>query len=306
MSRIFVAAAALAAIAWIPAAAAAPAPAGLPALRYSDAETFYALFDGAAGRPSAALLQRFYLDAGSEALAAFVPQRIVSAEALAEAVAADPAAYRDARVCLDLMPQLDGMIAESAGRLRGIYPEAAIPDVTILIGRNTSGGTTGPAGVMIGLEVACRAQWPSDRPVEQRLRSFIAHEMAHASQPFREPQTLLEAAIKEGTAELIAELISGEVLYDHLKIWTRGREAEIERAFLAELDRRDPGQWMFNGVGTPEAPGDLAYWAGYRIARSYYDRAPDKRAALRRLLGDPDVHAIVRDSGWAEQGNRSG
>jgi hypothetical protein len=45
---------------------------------------------------------------------------------------------------------------------------------------------------------------------------------------------------------------------------------------------------------------DLAYWVGYRIAKSYYDRTTDKHAALKRLLTDPDVKSILRDSGWSE------
>lgn len=295
----FAAAVALALLAF--AAAPARPQTTASAFRYDDAERFYQLYHAAAGRPSAPLLQRFYIDSGSPAVRDFIPERIISAERLAEGIANNRPIYDEARRCLTLMPQLRAMTARSIARWRALYPQARIPAVTILVGRNNSGGTTSPAGVIIGLEVACRAESPSLQPLEERLDSLIAHEIAHASQPYAPVDTLLEAALKEGVAELVAELISGEILNDHLKSWTADRETEIARRFLADRNRRDGEGWMFNGIGTPEEPGDLGYWVGYRIARSYYDRQSDKQAALKRLLTDPDVEGILRDSGWGHE-----
>jgi hypothetical protein len=49
---------------------------------------------------------------------------------------------------------------------------------------------------------------------------------------------------------------------------------------------------------TPEKPGDLGYWVGYRIAKAYYLKATDKRLALKTLLELKDPKAILADSGW--------
>ena len=49
---------------------------------------------------------------------------------------------------------------------------------------------------------------------------------------------------------------------------------------------------------TPEKPGDLGYWVGYRIAKAYYQRASDKRAALREILEMTDPKALLAKSGW--------
>lgn len=54
--------------------------------------------------------------------------------------------------------------------------------------------------------------------------------------------------------------------------------------------------WLFNG--TPEKPGDLGYWVGYRIAKTYYQRASDKRQAFREILEMTDPKAFLAKSGW--------
>jgi hypothetical protein len=84
----------------------------------------------------------------------------------------------------------------------------------------------------------------------------------------------------------------------HLQAWTADRVGEIDRKFLADADRTDISDWLYDGVGTPEKPGDLGYWVGYRIARAYYDKAADKRAALRTLLDLENPKAILVESGW--------
>lgn len=94
-----------------------------------------------------------------------------------------------------------------------------------------------------------------------------------------------------------AELIAGKVAYAHFDEMTRGREKEIETAFLADMDKTDTSKWLFNA--TADKPGDLGYWVGYRIAKSYYQRAPDKRQALREILEMDDPKAFLAKSGWS-------
>jgi hypothetical protein len=206
------------------------------------------------------------------------------------------------RRCMELMPHASRSFERSMQRFQELHPPATTPNVTFVIGRNNSGGTATGAGIILGLEVICRAQSPSARAIPDRLDSLIAHEAAHASQPMQQAGgTLLEVALHEGVAELVAELVTGDILNDHLKAWTRGHEVRIEQDFRADMNGTDIRKWIYNGIGTPEQPGDLAYWVGYRISRAYYERAADKRAALARLLSERDPAGILADSGWSER-----
>ena len=75
-----------------------------------------------------------------------------------------------------------------------------------------------------------------------------------------------------------------------------GHEIEIETAFVPDEDKTDISRWLYNG--TAEKPGDLRYWVGYRIAKSYYQHTPDKRGALREILQMTDPKAFLARSGW--------
>lgn len=286
--------------------AAAPSSDPQVEVRTSDVDLFYRLYDAAGGVPTAEVLQRDYIDGGSEGVRQFVPNRIRSGEELARVIAANRDVYDNARTCQPALPVVRDRLRQVFTRLAKIDPESIFPPVVILIGRNNSGGTTGHSGVLIGLEVICRAIWLQPKPAD-RLLHLIAHEYGHVQQfphggEEATPNTVLRQSLVEGEAELIAELTSGEASESHLQRWTRGREREIESAFLADMDSADLKPWLYNGVGTPEKPGDLGYWVGYRIAKAYYTRARDKRAAMNTLLDLKDPKQILVDSGWRPGG----
>jgi Predicted Zn-dependent protease (DUF2268) len=271
-------------------------------VRTSDVTLFYRVYEAAGGTPGAAALQKGYLDAGSDGVRQFIPNRIRSAQALAETIAAHRDVYDNARGCAAILPAVRARLATVFSRLAQIDQQARFPSVIILIGRNNSGGTTGPSGVLIGLEVACRSHWLQP-DLTDRLVHLIAHEYGHVQQfphggEDTHPDTVLKQSLVEGVAELIAELTSGEASESYINQWAKGRARQIDQAFLADLDSTDLKPWLYNGVGTEEKPGDLGYWVGYRIAKAYYVRASDKSAALQTLLELQDPKKILADSAW--------
>jgi uncharacterized protein YjaZ len=136
--------------------------------------------------------------------------------------------------------------------------------------------------------------------VEDRFVHVISHEYVHVQQApalaGREDLTVLERSLVEGGAELISELISGLVGQAHFAELTKGREKEIETAFLADQDKTDLSAWVDNS--TLEKPGDLGYWVGHRIAKSYYQHATDKRQAVRDVFQMTDAKHFLAKSGW--------
>jgi uncharacterized protein YjaZ len=108
--------------------------------------------------------------------------------------------------------------------------------------------------------------------------------------------TVLERSLLEGSAEFAAELTSGKTAYSHFGPITRGREKQIETAFVADQDKTDFSDWLDNS--TLEKPGDLGYWVGYRIVKSYYQHHSDKSQAFRDILQLSDAKAFLAKSGW--------
>lgn len=279
---------------------AADAEAGDPVVDIDDVERFYRLYDSVQGHPSAEQLQRDYLDAGSEGLHHFAKARRITGEAIAANLAKNPQAYIDAKRCMEVLPDTRNRLRASLRKLVELYPEARLPTVTIAVGRGKPVGTaSADTGVQIGLEALCATDWLNP-DLEDRFVHVIAHEYVHVQQvpAFVETEqaTVLESALMEGAAEFVGELISGEVAYLHLKQNTKGQELAIETKFQADMDKRDLSDWIYNSK--PGNPGDLGYWVGYRIVKSYYQNASDKRQALRDIIGLQDARAFLARSGW--------
>lgn len=282
-------------------AAAAPPRRG-PEVRVVDVDRFYALYERTGGKPSAEQLQRDYLDQGSPGLIEFARMRRITGERIAAMMAERPALYTDARRCVNVLPAVESRLETALAKLGEYYPPSRFPPVTLAIGRGKPVGTANASGVMIGLEALCAVDFMNPDP-EDRFVHVIAHEYAHALQPAAQVEdsneSVLRASLIEGGAEFLAELISGSVSYGHLPKATRGRELELETAFQADMDAKAQGSaWLYNGMGTPERPGDLGYWVGYRIAKAYYRQAKDKRAAVREIIEIDDPKAFLAKSGW--------
>lgn len=276
-----------------------------PPILTSDVDRFYAIYDAAGGHPAAATLQRDYLDAGSEGLHQFAVVRQLTGESIASAIEKDAAPFEKARQCVVVLPAIRERVRSALRMLAEIDPKAEFPPVTIAIGRARTAGTTSRAGVLIGLETLCFVDF-LDPDVENRLVHVIAHEYAHIQQPASDDTdmagaTVLFASLVEGGAEFVAERITGSVGYTHLQRLTRGREREVESAFAAEVDKTDLSSWLYNGPGDAARPGDLGYWVGYRIVRSYYARASNKDLALQEILhvSRENAHDFLANSGWS-------
>jgi hypothetical protein len=286
---------------------AAPARAAEPvgadasaAVVIEDVARFYRLYDDTDGQPTAERLQRDYLDAGSEGLRHFAQRRRVTGARIADTLAKRPQLYANARRCMEVLPHVQARLRRALRRLGELYPEAQRPPVTIVVGPGKPVGIGYPdTGLQIGLEALCAVDWMNP-DLEDRFVHVIAHEYAHVQLAPEtanlEQGTVLERSLTEGAAEFVAELISGSVAYAHFGPITRGREQEIETAFLADMASTDASRWLDNS--TMEKPGDLGYWVGYRIVKAYYQRAPDKRRALGEILRMRNPKAFFAGSGW--------
>lgn len=268
----------------------------------SDVDRFFALHDDPALAADPDQLAARYLADASPGLQEFMVLRRITPEKLAAALRAKPQLFADARGCAAKLGNVRARLVEATDRLAALYPAAKFPPITIAIGRGTTAGTANAKGLYIGLETLCMAKF-IEADDEDRFVHIIAHEYIHAQQPLAqvesEEDSVLHAALVEGAAEFVAEKMSGSVGYPLLHRWAKGREAGLETAFLAEKDGKAIGsRWLYNQQGKDGWPGDLGYWVGYRVAKSHYDRAPDKAAALREIIEMRDPAAFLAESGW--------
>lgn len=195
-------------------------------------------------------------------------------------------------------------------RMSALYPDAKYADVYFLIGRMSSGGTTGRNALLIGTEMNGRdASTPIDeldawhRAVTGSIAGLphiVAHEMIHTLQGKRAgPETLLRDALDEGSADFLSELVSGKRIANPAYAYGDAHEAELWAKFKTHTDSSNTSDWLYQGDRTPPGvPADLGYWMGYKISKAYYDKSADKKAAVRAILLYTDASAFLRASGY--------
>jgi hypothetical protein len=280
----------------------------------SDIENFWRAYDLAAVEPDRArrveIFQREYLERGSAGLQDFVRLRIKSAEELVRALERTPRYYASIREATRRVGALDSVMRASFQRFREFYPDAVFPDVYFVIGISNTGGTVSSNGLLIGAEMyGMGPATPLDelpawlasvlKSVES-LPAIVAHESCHFNQSYPEPRTLLGKSIQEGSCDFIGELISGATVNPEQAVWAEPRQAELWREFEPEMAGSDYRNWLYNGAGAGDRPGDLGYYIGYRIVRAYYEAAPDRSQALREILQITDFPAFLEASRYRE------
>jgi hypothetical protein len=258
-----------------------------------------------------AIYQREYLDKGSPGLKDFVDARIKSAANLVRAIDTHPKYYASLQGVIPQIAPMEPAMRRSFRRLKELYSDAVFPDVYFLVGVMNSGGTTGPSGLLIGLEMHAKTATTDMSEMDawhkavlgppDQLPGIVAHELIHYQQTTTDPKTLLAASIIEGSADFVGQLISGQNINGPMYIYGHAHEAALWREFSAEMNGTDLSHWLYQGDRSKDRPADLGYFMGYEICKAYYDRAMDKRQALRDILTATDFPALLRDSHYGEQ-----
>jgi len=284
----------------------------------SDIPHFWAAYDAGGSTGASAPFQTEYLNRASPGLADFIGLRDLTAASLATMVRTFPRYFADIRpqtMRLATEAAIQNRMRDGYRRIKDVYPAAVFPPVTFLIGRFSTGGTTSNNGMLIGLEFfSLGPNTPTDelrqfqrdnvRPLDS-LPLIVAHEHAHILQGrarglmSRPNKNLLEQSLLEGSADFLGELASGGYINAWLRAYAIPREAELWAEFRGIMHGTNVSQWLYNqGSATTDRPGDLGYFIGYRIAEAYYNRAADKRAAVRDIIEVRDADQFLAQSGY--------
>jgi hypothetical protein len=283
----------------------------------SDIVNFWEAYDAGGKDGSATAFQRDYLDRGSAGLRDFIRLRGLTGSVLASNVRRYPRYFTDVRpntLRIAEDPALEGRLRAGYRKVLDLYPDAVFPPVFFLIGNFGTGGTVGRSGILVGAEFfALDGNTPTDElgpfkratvRASDSLPYIVAHEHVHVLQNRRSPLmgkgfwTLLEASLLEGSADFIGELASGGNSNSHIHPYGLANEKALWQEFEAQMMGSDRSDWLGNQGSSTGRPGDLGYFIGYRIAQAYYERAADKRAAVREIIEVGNAVALLQASGY--------
>lgn len=184
-------------------------------------------------------------------------------------------------------------------RFMEVYPTFREAQIYFTISGIKSGGTTKGSKVLIGTEIAVGnkntdvSEFPDNRlenffatQTDDNIIPFCIHEYVHTQQE-EESDFLLGQSIYEGACDFITELVLDDKELNHAYlVYGRENELEIKKKFKAEMWGTDFSAWLYNG-NTEVEMGDLGYFMGYMICKSYYSNYKNKEKAVKDIIELP-------------------
>lgn len=270
----------------------------------SDIINFYRAFDLAVNEPenSDKIFQQEYFGKGSKGLKDFYKSKIRSTEQFSDFVMKYQDYYQSIRNDIININDLENRIYYNFAEFEKLYPQAKYPDVYFVVGSYRSNGTISRNGLLIGTEILAKtpqsdtANWNKNilriSMPRDHIPVTVSHELVHFNQDnMKKGNTLLWKSIREGSAEFIAEIISGKTDADYKEF--QGREIKIWQDFQKDKHKSIWSSWQQESESRPRNAG---YWAGYIICKAYYEQVKNKETAIRDILHIADYEEFYRKS----------
>jgi hypothetical protein len=265
--------------------------------------------------------QNLYLDRATNGLIDFIRVRNFSADEFVRTIARYPKYYQSVRPYTYESKKAEPLIEEVFAKLKSIYGNFKPFKVCFAIGVHRTGGTVSDRYVLLGTEMITTGKnvdyselegdWaPKDRTKEPdiplRIKGMIAHECVHTQQKDKLNEKAvvcnqLYSCLREGIANFIGELITGETNYSVVNEYGDKHENDLWTEFKSTLCAPNANKWLYNGGTAKDRPADLGYYIGYRIAKAYYTNATDKSQAIKDIIDMDDPLTFLQKSGYDQQ-----
>lgn len=280
-------------------------------LSYADVDRFAAALDKLASGADTATVLREYVAAGTRGFVAYAEQYGTNDSTILAALRRHPAFYRSLRDLPARLRAQEPQVRAGLARLEALHPGTVFPPVWYLVGSGRAGGQAGRTGVLIGAELMAASSDSATRSAIATPRSYrviedmpalVVHETVHYNHFINAPITYSRQwdnrarALKEGAADFVAELATGRHTNYEAHAYGERHERELWTRFQASLDSNTTG-WFF-GRPSADVPSALGYFLGYRVVRSYYQRAGDSTAAVHAIMRLHDYQAFQRESAY--------
>ena len=294
-------------------------------LAAEDVDRFWSAYDAVRAtsdpQEQRRLFQSLYIDVGTPGLAAFMAAKGYTIDDWLDAIRAYPRYWETVRPRTALAAQALDRTDEHLQRLRAVYPGLRAADVYLEVGALRSAGTTQDDKVLIGVEMATGDESVDISEMPPRLQRFfrtyfasrpletldllITHEVVHTQQAGQR-RTLLAQAVYEGVADFIAEKATGRLPALPYVTFGPAHDAAVKAAFRRDMGGEDFSNWLYNGANGDFGVADLGYYVGYAIVSRYYERSPDKTAAIRTMIeldysDQAVIESLVAASGYFDE-----
>ncbi|ALJ01763.1 hypothetical protein DC20_21710 (plasmid) [Rufibacter tibetensis] len=268
----------------------------------SDIDNFWIAYDSIKSTQDTVkqkyFIQTLYIGKGTEGLKAFMKARDYSADLWVKLINQSPKFWSSVRPNTLAAKTKAKDIDKSIKKLKKLYPDLKEAQMYFTVGGLRSGGTIQDNKVLIGTEIATgtattdvsdlsteTSKWLAGVFKEQSLGTIIPlniHEYIHTQQTGKATD-LLAKAVAEGSCDFITELVMGKPLQNNYLQYGKAHEQELKGKFKEEMFTNATGNWLYNGASSTTV-GDLGYFMGYTISKSYYHHATNKKQAIKDII----------------------
>lgn len=268
------------------------------------------------------IIQSLFIDKASEGMKNFIQIRPnLTAAKYVQSINKYPKFWKSVRAKTLLVNQSIDKIQANMNIYRSIYLDFKQPDIYFSISHLSTGGTTVPGRILIGTEIAAADSTVDASELSAFMQNLfknnqdivyvVTHEMTHTQQVGGDAvdngkADLLAQCISEGSCEFVAELIVKKQLLFPYMTYGRLNERTLWGKFKNEMYGASAKDWLYNPNTAPGGHRDLGYFMGYTICKSYYQKAADKRYALKQIIeldysNAEKVRNFLKDSGYADK-----
>lgn len=269
----------------------------------------------------ATILQKEFFALGTPGLEAIMQVRNYSPEEYRQSILNFPKFWGSMRANMLRAPEMAGAIEAGIAQLGHLYPDLRPADLYFTVGCFRTNGTTLDSIVLIGAELAMAGpevnlnEWPERmdalRPYMESspindLVFLNVHEFVHTQQPTKRGYDLLSQCIYEGIPEFVATVALAQASTTPAIAFGEENHDRIRDAISQEVASPLNYNWLYNNRDNQFGIRDLGYYVGYALAKRYYDRADDKKAAIKRLIemdyrDTTTIEKFVDDLGFFEE-----
>ncbi len=286
---------------------------------YTDLDHFVAAYEklaGATSTPDSLALMQAYLDEGTKGLKAYGKTYNVTPEKMLAAIRKRPNHYARIQHLPASMRAQEETTRVAYRTLEEHFPKGIYPPIYFLVGPHRAGGTVDLPGLLIAAEIY--GHGPHTDPLEfdgviphrrtpDRMPHLVAHELVHANMAY---QSLfgyirkwdnLARTMKEGSANYVAEIISGDHINGEAYAYGVDHEQLLWGEFSQTLQSKDWQEWFWRAPSDTTRPRDLGYFFGHRISQALERQLGSQQAAMEMIMKSSNYEKILKRSGYNPQ-----
>ncbi|MCW3465988.1 hypothetical protein [Chitinophaga nivalis] len=267
-----------------------------------------------------AFIQTLYIDRGTPGLEAFMALKRYTAPLWVHQLRSYPKFWNSIRPNTEKLKTLSAAFEPGIDKLKKLYPALKPAKIYGCIGALASSGTAQEGKVLIGAEMVTGgpetdlSEFPEN--MRARLSAYYGtlpfnsivllniHEYAHTQQSLPEDD-LLSQCLYEGACDFVVKLVTGKEVPLPYMEYGPANEAALKEKFKAEMYGTSYRNWLYNSGGKGKV-GDLGYYMGYTICQAYYNKAANKKQALKTILELPYGDSVAVGRFLAQSGYYGG